>query len=213
VEQPSLQTQEILYFLQSPTLNIRVEQDSEKRWLMINEQQQSQMARANPALAIYPYIQQICDELRETKCRTILQIGLGAGELNRCVLNQFKNISMLTIENEPTVVALYQSFFQLANYAQRDQLQIGDVTTQLLGSFDCVILDIYPWPEKIEPLMAVLIKRLNPAGRLYINLPAPERASLVQHWCLEHFAKVEISSHIGYRNQLFCCLHPNQRKA
>lgn len=199
------QTQALLYCLRREDLDIRVEQDEATRWLTINGQRQSQMLLASPEKAIYPYIQQICRELQRHPHQHILQIGLGAGEINRCILSSFQDTQLTTLEKEAIIAELYQRFFQLPSSKSRDQLVIGELAHVQFAWFDAVILDIYPWPTDFDELLTQLLTKLKPQGSLFINLTEPGRSEELENWCWRHFTNLQILSYIGYKNQLFIC--------
>lgn len=199
------QTQALLYCLRREDLDIRVEQDEATRWLTINGQRQSQMLLATPEVAIYPYIQQICRELQYHSHQQILQIGLGAGEINRCILSAFQDTQLTTLEKEAIIVELYQRFFQPPSNKSRDQLVIGELADVPLALFDALILDIYPWPADFRPLLGQLLTKLKPQGVLLINLIESDRSDELQNWCWRHFTNLKILSHRGYKNELFIC--------
>ncbi len=199
------QTQTLIYCRRSNGLDIRVEQAGQLRWLLINGQRQSQIDLTEPSRAIYPYVQQIIDDLTRWPRQNILQIGLGTGELNRCILTRFNKTSLTTIEREPAIVDIYKEFFQLADTCARDQLLIGDPPPHPRHSFDCVIVDIYPWPRPVTPLLSGLIPLIQADGVLLLNLPHPEFTEELTHWCQQHFQQLDIAKSSGYQNQLFKC--------
>ena len=205
MEQLTAQTQALIYCRRSNGLDIRVEQTEHIRWLLINGQRQSQMDLTAPSRAIYPYVQQFVQSLSKLTSHDILQFGLGAGELNRCILSKFSEANLTTVEREPAIVDIYQEFFQLPETKARERLLIGTINDVTYQCFDAVIVDIYPWPQQITAILHSLLPLLKTDGMLLLNLPHPELSEEVQAWCQRSFQHVDIFQNPGYQNQLFCC--------
>lgn len=208
MEQSNGLTEELIYYRRGNGLDIRVEQSAQFRWLVINGQRQSQLDLTAPTRAIYPYVQQFMQALTALTSHNILQIGLGAGELNRCILSKFPEATLTSIESEAAIVDIYQQFFQLPETKAREQLKVGELPDYTSSHFDCVILDIYPWPNPHNELLLSLMSRLHATGLLLLNLPHPELGQEVNTWCQSNFHDVKTTQNPGYQNQLFHCSKP-----
>ncbi len=201
------QTQGILYWRRSDQCEIKVEQDDRLRTLSINGQRQSQLDLQAPCRPVYPYVQHILQSLQQFDCQRILQLGLGAGEINRAVLDQLPCAALTTLEKDAVVISLYQQYFQMPELMKRDNiLHLSEFNSlPTWGSFDAVIIDIYPWPACFAAFIETWLKLLEPSGILLINLAEPTAQQAVKEWCQQYFNEIAITTNTGYLNHLFCC--------
>lgn len=207
MSQFNAQTQGLLYWQRSDQFEIKVEQDGRLRSLSINGQRQSQLDLLAPCRPVYPYVQQILLYLRQFNCQRILQIGLGAGEINRAVLDQLPSALLTTVEKDPLVISLYQQFFQMPAFKTREIiLPLTDLpSAHTLAPLDALIVDIYPWPPAFASFVEPWLKLLAPSGILLMNVSDPTQQQAVKEWCQQHFNKFAITTDTGYLNHLFCC--------
>ncbi len=205
--QSSNTTQAILSWQRSATVDLRVEQDEDYRYLVLNGQRQSQMRLQQPASPCYPHLLLLFAWLADKTWRHGLQLGLGGGEFNRAVAACWPERQVTSVEREPLIIEAYQQFFRpqpptnerlicddADHFARRAQLQ------QL--SFDMIFIDLFPWPTNWQPLIQTLLQLRAASSWICINLPAAPPAEWEQFWqhCQVKLACYPVP---GYQNQLW----------
>jgi spermidine synthase len=215
VEQSKQKTQAILSWHRTEQVDLRVEQDELRRYLILNGQQQSQMLLKQPAQPCYPHLLRLLDWLSQKPWQHFLQVGLGGGECSRAIAALYPERKMTSVEQEPLIIEVYQQFFQPVAHPH-ETLVCADIATfthQALTqalAFDVIFLDIYPWPEHWQHLCEELLKLRAEKCWVCINLPGDLTDDLTgeplalwdDFW---HQQQIQLERfHIqGFRNQLW----------
>ena len=207
MEQSDNRTQAILSWQRSPTIDLRVEQDDQHRYLILNGQQQSQMQLQQPSKPSYPHLVILLDWLAKKPWSRLLQLGLGGGELSRVLAARWPDRQVVTVEQESLVIEAFLQFFQPKPHPSETIICADAVTfarTALAKQqrFDLIFVDIYPWPEHWQPLMQTLLQLRTEQSGFGINLPGEPPAQWSQFW---NKMPVTLACYPvpGYRNQLW----------
>lgn len=215
MEQSKHRTQAILSWHRTEQLDLRVEQDELRRYLILNGQQQSQMVLKHPTQPCYPHLLFLLDWLSEKPWQHFLQVGLGAGECSRAIAARYPERQLTSVEQEPLIIELYQQFFQPVAHPH-ETVVCADIATfthqavTLSLAFDVIFLDIYPWPEHWQNLCEGLLKLRAKKCWVCINLPGDLTEDLTgeplalwfDFWHQQHI-QLECFSIPGFRNQLW----------
>ncbi|WP_157605635.1 spermidine synthase [Rheinheimera sp. SA_1] len=207
VEQSDNRTQAILSWRRSATVDLRVEQDEQQRYLVLNGQRQSQMQLQHPASPTYPHLQLLLDWLANKPWQRLLQIGLGGGEFNRVLAARWPDCQVVTVEQEPLIIEAYQQFFRPQPHPN-ETLICADAMTFARDAlvqpqrFEVIFIDIYPWPEQWQALMLALLQLRAENNWFCINLPAEPPAQWQQFW-QQQPVKLVCYNVPGYLNQLW----------
>lgn len=211
MEQSNNETQAILYWRRlpahqaQPELSLQVLQDHSCRYLLLNGQRQGQMHLKNPNSVTYPHLELLLQLLEPLCWRHLLQLGLGAGEFSRAVTSRWPERQLSTVEQNATIVEVYQQFFLpvpteqlLCTTAQQFCLQA--LAQQLC--YEVIFVDLYPWPADWAWLLQQLIQLQSPAGVILLNLPAPEFLPLLQSFASKMHYRLQIFDVEGYLNKI-----------
>lgn len=215
MEQSDNGTQAILSWQRHAKVDLRVEQDELRRYLILNGQQQSQMWLQQPSQPCYPHVQMLLDWLVDKPWQRFLQLGLGGGECNRALAARYPERQVMSVELEPMIIEAYQQFFR-PDVHSKEQLICADAMTfaqQAATSaqqFDVIFIDIFPWPADWPNLMQALLQLRAPQAWLCINLPGDLTEDLtgqslvfwLDFW-QHHQVHLQCFTVPGYRNQLW----------
>lgn len=202
-------SQQILHWQKEGEHQFAVTCDLTYRYLWLDQQCQSQLLLRDPAQICFPHLQQLCD-LLPSPLPTLLQFGLGGGELNRALSQRSPQTRLVTVESKATVIQLYQQYFQQAG--STEQLICQEAGAFLLQSppitqqYALIFVDLYPTPAALADWLPLLFNLLCEQGHLWLNLTDPallipiqqQSEALQRQW--PHQLRVE-SVH-GYLNQL-----------
>lgn len=208
MEQSDSRTQAILSWQRTPTIDLRVEQDEQQRYLILNGQRQSQMNLRHPSEPSYPHLKLLLEWLDEKPWQRFLQLGLGGGELSRVLAARWPERQVTSIEQEPLIIDAFLQFFQPTPHPN-ESIICADALTFAINAgvqqqkFDVIFVDIFPWPENWQPLLQTLLKLRAQSGFICINLPCATAPKQWQQFWQEMQAKLQCFSIAGYQNQLW----------
>lgn len=207
MEQSDNRTQAILSWRRTPTIDLRVEQDGQQRYLVLNGQRQSQMLLQQPTAPSYPHLQLLLAWLANKPWHRLLQLGLGGGELSRVLAARWPDCQVVTVEQQPLIIEVFLQFFQPQPHPN-ETIICGEAASFAANAvkhqqqFDVIFVDIYPWPQHWQPLLQALLQLQTANGHFAINLPGdPPR-----HW-QQFLDQIPVTLRYqqvpGYRNQLW----------
>lgn len=132
---------------------------------------QSKMNQLAPATTLSPHFVPVLQSLQQVKPQSVLQLGLGGGDINRFITTVLPNTQLLTVELNQNVIDAYRRFFCLQGKEALLALPAQDFLQQNQQQYAFVLWDIYPlfdgWQQAIQKLM-------QQQGIIWINLPQPE---------------------------------------
>lgn len=214
----------VLHECQLSQCVMQVREDEHWRWLIFNNSEivsacgsvplQSVMLRSNTRLLILPYMQAMCAGLAflpAKKSLSILQVGLGAGAINR-FLDRLPNISSLcTVEKESSVIDVYREYFRLDEPTISEQIihqsSEGYLGQDITSQYDYIFFDLFDTERLQEPIFfsdtfVQLRQYLKPDGVIAINLPIWNKSDLTQMFIMfrKVFSHAVFASVPGHKN-------------
>ena len=215
MEQSDNRTQAILSWQRTAQVDLRIEQDELRRYLVLNGQRQSQMLLQQPSQPCYPHVQILLDWLADKPWQHFLQLGLGGGECSRALTALYPQRYLTSVEQEMLIIEAYQQFFQPVPHPN-EQLICADAMTfaqQASASgrqFDVIFVDVFPWPAYWPMLMQALLPLRADKAFFCINLPGDltedltgQPLALWQDFWRQHQVELQCFQVPGYRNQLW----------
>jgi spermidine synthase len=208
VEQSDSRTQAILSWQYSPTIDLRVEQDEQQRYLILNGQRQSQMNLRQPTEPSYPHLLLLLEWLDSRPWQHFLQLGLGGGELSRVLAARWPDRQVVSVEQEPLIIEAFLQFFQPQPHPN-ETIICADAASFAISAgaqqqqFDVIFVDIFPWPQHWQPLLQALLKLRTELGFICINLPCATKPEQWQQFWQETQVELQCFNVAGYQNQLW----------
>jgi len=208
VEQSDCRTQAILSWQRTSTIDLRVEQDEQQRYLILNGQRQSQMKLLYPTEPSYPHLLLLLEWLDNRPWQHFLQLGLGGGELSRVLAARWPDRQVVSVEQEPLVIEAFLQFFQPQPHPN-ERIICTDAASFAISAgaqqqqFDVIFVDIFPWPQHWQPLLQALLKLRTEPGFICINLPYATKPEQWQQFWQEMQVELQCFKVAGYQNQLW----------
>jgi len=208
VEQSDNRTQAILSWQRTPTIDLRVEQDEQQRYLILNGQRQSQMNLRQPTEPSYPHLLLLLEWLDNRPWQCFLQLGLGGGELSRVLAARWPDRLVVSVEQEPLIIAAFLQFFQPQPHPNETIIYADALTFAISAAaqqqqFDVIFVDIFPWPQHWQPLLQALLKLRTELGFICINVPYATKPEQWQQFWQEMQIELQCFKVAGYQNQLW----------
>jgi spermidine synthase len=208
VEQSDSRTQAILSWQRTPTIDLRVEQDEQQRYLILNGQRQSQMKLRQTSDPSYPHLLLLLDWLADKPWHRLLQLGLGGGELSRVLAAHWPDRQVVSVEQEPLIIEAFLQFFQPQPHPN-ETIICADAASFAISAaaqqqqFDVIFVDIFPWPENWQQLLKALLKLRAQPGFICINLPYATKPEQWQQFWQKTQVELQCFNVAGYQNQLW----------
>lgn len=139
--------------------------------LYLNGIMQSKMNQLAPAATLSAHLAPILLSLQQLKPESVLQLGLGGGDINRFITTTLPKTQLLTVELSEAVIDTYQRFFCLKGKEELLALPAQDFLQNNQQQWPFVIWDIYPLFDGWQQAMQ---KTLEQVGTIWINLSQPE---------------------------------------
>lgn len=164
---------------------IRVEEDSERRYLFFDRTLQSSMNRADPTSLELLYSRFASLGLVLTPhAKRVLFIGLGGGSIPKKYHKEFPTMQIDSVEIDPEVIDIAKKFFHFEEdeynrvHAQDGRLFLRRTDKE----FDLIVLDAYyadtvPFHLVTREFFATAEEKLSEKGTLVINLIGALRGS------------------------------------
>ena len=207
MEQSDNRTQAILSWQRTPTIDLRVEQDELRRYLVLNGQRQSQMNLEHPCAPCYPHLLMLLQWLGDKPWQRFLQLGLGGGELSRVLAARWPDRQVVSVEREPLIIEAFLQFFQPQPHPN-ETIVCADAATFARNAlakqqqFDLIFVDIYPWPDNWQLLLNLLLQLRTAQGWFCINVPGDLPVQWQSFWDQQQLKSACVPVP-GYRNQLW----------
>lgn len=138
---------------------------------------QSKMNQLTPAISVSAHLHPVLCSLQQHNPATVLQLGLGGGDINRFVTTALPATHLLTVENQPQVIELYQRYFSLQAKEQLLAMSAAQFWQQNQKHWDFVIWDIYPlfanWQLTVQQMLLY-------SDKVWINLSQPEYQQVLE---------------------------------
>lgn len=132
---------------------------------------QSKMNQLAPAATLSGHLVPILRSLQQLKPQSVLQLGLGGGDINRFITTVLPNTRLVTVELNQTVIDAYQRFFCLKGKEELITLPAQDFLQHNTEQWSFVLWDIFPLFDGWQQAMQ---KTLEQSGTILINLSQPE---------------------------------------
>ena len=137
---------EVVFEKVTPYHNIQVIDDAGLRILCFDGAQQTRMSLHDPLLGHFEYTEFFhMPWLWNTNLTNILMVGLGGGSAQRAYAHYYPDVTVETVEIDPTVLQVAQDYFQFRQ-SPRQRVHVADGRV-FLGrvprTFDAVCMDAY----------------------------------------------------------------------
>lgn len=133
----------MLHFLQQGSMQIRVMENQQYRWLLFDDYLQTVMDKASPSQPVLPHIHAMLLALyyQNTPIR-VVELGLGGGALARYFEHMFPSTAMTSVEFNEPVVDNYKKYFNPTN---THKIIIGDAQLRIreLSQIDLLFVDLF----------------------------------------------------------------------
>jgi spermidine synthase len=132
----------------SPYHHIRVVDQNGVRTLSFDQSQESRMSLANPLTGHFQYTEFFHTPwLFNPEMKNVLMIGLGGGSIQRAYQHYYPDVTLDTVELDPTVVQIAKKYF-LVNESPTFRVHVSDGRLYLRRTekkYDAIIMDAYKW--------------------------------------------------------------------
>ncbi len=170
MEQKSDAIQQLVWFQAGPP-RLEVTEEGSFLCLYLDGIMQSKMNQLAPAATLSAHLVPVLCALQQYKPGSVLQLGLGGGDINRYICTTLPRTRLVTVEMNQAVIDAYQRFFCLNSNEEVLALPAQDFLQQNQQQFCFVLWDIYPlfdgWQE-------AMLCTLQQKGTILINLSQPE---------------------------------------
>lgn len=189
--------QQLVWFQSGPP-RLEITEEGSFLCLYLDGIMQSKMNQLAPAATLSAHLGPILFSLQQLKPESVLQLGLGGGDINRFITTVLPNTQLLTVELSQVVIDTYQRFFCLKGQEKLVTLPAQDFLHNNLQQWPFVIWDIYPLFEGWQQAMQ---KTLEQVGTIWINLSQPEYQQQLEVLLTEH--SYQCHQIDGYLNLLY----------
>lgn len=162
--------QQLVWFQSGPP-RLEITEEGSFLCLYLDGIMQSKMNQLAPAATLSGHLLPILHSLQQLKPGSVLQLGLGGGDINRFITTTLPHTKLLTVEMNQTVIDAYQHFFCLKGKEELLALPAQDFLQNNQQQFSFVLWDIYPLFDGWQQAMQ---KTLEQTGTILINLSQPE---------------------------------------
>lgn len=176
MEQKLSAIQQLVWFQSGPP-RLQLTEEGSFLCLYLDGIMQSKMNQLAPAATLSAHLVPILMSLQQLKPESVLQLGLGGGDINRFVTTVLPNTQLLTVELSQVVIDTYRRFFCLKGKEELVALSAQDFLQNNQQQWPFVIWDIYPLFEDWQQAMQ---KTLEQVGTIWINLSQPDYQPLLE---------------------------------
>ena len=169
VQKPDV-IQQLVWFQSGPP-RLELTEEGAFLCLYLDGIMQSKMNQLAPAATLSAHLGPILFSLQQLKPDSVLQLGLGGGDINRFITTVLPRTKLLTVELSLVVIDTYQRFFCLKGHEEFVAQPAQDFLQNNQQQWPFVIWDIYPLFEGWQQAMQ---KTLEQKGTIWINLSQPE---------------------------------------
>ncbi|WP_233081524.1 hypothetical protein [Rheinheimera soli] len=170
MEQKPDAIQQLVWFQSGPP-RLELTEEGPFLCLYLDGIMQSKMNQLAPAATLSPHLVPILRSLQQLKPQSVLQLGLGGGDINRFIATVLPTTQLVTVELNQTVIDAYLRFFCLKGKEELIALPAQDFLKNNQQQWSFVLWDIYPLFDGWQQAMQ---KTLEQSGTILINLSQPE---------------------------------------
>lgn len=169
VQKPDV-IQQLVWFQSGPP-RLELTEEGAFLCLYLDGVMQSKMNQLAPATTLSPHFVPILKSLQQLKPTSVLQLGLGAGDINRFITTVLPKTQLVTVELNPVVIDVYKRFFCLQGKEELIAMPAQEFLQNNQHQWPFVLWDIYPLFDGWQQAMQ---KTLEQQGAIWINLAQPE---------------------------------------
>lgn len=197
MEQKPDAIQQLVWFQAGPP-RLELTEEGSFLCLYLDGIMQSKMNQLAPAATLSPHLVPILRALQQLKPASVLQLGLGGGDINRFISTVLPGTQLVTVEPNQAVIDAYQRFFCLNGKEELIALPAQDFLQHRIEQWSFVLWDIYPLFDGWQQTMQ---KTVQQKGTILINLSQPEYQQQLESLLTERSYQCH---HIeGYLNLLY----------
>lgn len=156
--------------------SIRVMENQEYRWLLMNETVQSVMQLDQPPALVLPHLHAMfmCLYFQRNPSKAV-ELGLGAGAARRFWQHYLPESQLLSIEYEPTIIQCYQDYFKLGEHSEEIVEADAEQAVKNCSNIDLLMVDLFAYEQTPAFLNEAsfyqdCFSALNQEGLLVLNL-------------------------------------------
>lgn len=170
MEQKPAAIQQLVWFQSGPP-RVELTEEGSFLCLYLDGIMQSKMNQLAPAATLSGHLEPVLRALQQHKPDTVLQLGLGGGDINRFICTTLPTTELVTVELHQQVIELYQRFFCLQGKEKLLAMSAEDFLKSNQQQWAFIFWDIYPlfagWQHALQYI-------LQQRGTVLINLSQPE---------------------------------------
>jgi spermidine synthase len=197
VEQKPAAIQQLVWFQSGPP-RVELTEEGSFLCLYLDGIMQSKMNQLAPAATLSGHLEPVLRALQQHKPDTVLQLGLGGGDINRFICTTLPTTELVTVELHQQVIELYQRFFCLQGKEKLLAMSAEDFLKSNQQQWAFIFWDIYPlfagWQHALQNI-------LQQRGTVLINLSQPEYQTEVEALLQER--QYQCHKIEGYLNLLY----------
>ena len=182
VQKPSV-IQQLVWFQSGPP-RLELTEEGPFLCLYLDGIMQSKMNQLAPAATLSAHFVPILNSLQRLKPASVLQLGLGGGDINRFITTVLPKTQLATVELNQTVIDIYRDFFCLKGKEELIAMPAQDFLQNDQRQWAFVFWDIYPLFDGWQQAMQ---KTLEQQGTIWINLAQPEYQQELEALLTERF--------------------------
>lgn len=197
MEQKPAAIQQLVWFQSGPP-RVELTEEGSFLCLYLDGIMQSKMNQLAPAATLSGHLEPVLRALQQHKPDTVLQLGLGGGDINRFICTTLPTTELVTVELHQQVIELYQRFFCLQGKEKLLAMSAEDFLKTNQQQWAFIFWDIYPlfagWQHALQNI-------LQQRGTVLINLSQPEYQTEVEALLQER--QYQCHKIEGYLNLLY----------
>lgn len=197
MEQKPAAIQQLVWFQSGPP-RVELTEEGSFLCLYLDGIMQSKMNQLAPAATLSGHLEPVLRALQQHKPDTVLQLGLGGGDINRFICTTLPTTELVTVELHQQVIELYQRFFCLQGKEKLLAMSAEDFLKSNQQQWAFIFWDIYPlfagWQHALQNI-------LQQRGTVLINLSQPEYQTEVEALLQER--QYQCHKIEGYLNLLY----------
>lgn len=170
MEQKPAAIQQLVWYQSGPP-RVELTEEGSFLCLYLDGIMQSKMNQLAPAATLSGHLVPVLRALQQHKPDTVLQLGLGGGDINRFICTTLPTTELVTVELHQQVIELYQRFFCLQGKEKLLAMSAEDFLKSNQQQWAFIFWDIYPlfvgWQHAMQNI-------LQQRGTVLINLSQPE---------------------------------------
>jgi spermidine synthase len=195
-----IQQGKLIYFTQDDEM-ITVNENKFYRWLAFDDVIQSVMLKREPWQLTLPHQTALMLPLLYIQPKTVIEFGLGGGNLSRFLLHHIPTLSLHTVEYSAEVKHCFDVFFNpdncSVNLHHNSALDWLHQNKKHAG--DWYICDIYQRDQLINDSIILtknILKKIKTKAIISLNLPCPSNDDI--NYFLETLRQLAPNKHIVY---------------